>query len=80
MSNKIQMPKPLTDEERRQQAMRLVAQKYESFLTGAVFSALQNPAFDPLSEEQCRTVVQNAKVVADAMMDALYKPKEEKVQ
>lgn len=77
MSNKINMPKPLTEEERRQQAMRLVAQKYESFLNGAVYSMLQNPAFDPMSEAQCRLVVKHAKVVADAMMDALYKPKED---
>lgn len=77
MSNKIQMPKPLTPEEKRQQVARLIAQKYESFLTGAVFNMTQNPAFDPMSEAQCKQLVASAKVIADSMMDALYNPQEE---
>ena len=47
MSNKLHIkPQPLTEDERRQQAMRLAAQKYESFYTGLVFNMVQNPAFD----------------------------------
>lgn len=80
MSNKIQMPKPLTPEEKKRQAMRLVAQKYESFFMGAVFNMLQNPAFDPASADECRKLVANAKTVADTMMEALYKPEEQDPQ
>lgn len=74
MANKIQMPKPLTPEEKRQQAMRLAAQKYEALFTGLLFNMTQNPAFDPSSEEQCGKVVQNAKKMTDTAMDALYLP------
>ena len=76
-NNKIQMPKPLTPEEKRQQVMRLMAQKYESIFTGLLMNMSQNPAFDPLSEGQGALLVENARKMTDLVMDSLYKPKDE---
>lgn len=79
MSNKLHIkPQPLTEDERRQQAMRLAMQKYESFYTGLVFNMVQNPAFDPRNEEDARRLLDNAKMMTDQMMGALYTPKEDK--
>ena len=76
MSNKLHIkPQPPTEDERRQQAMRLAAQKYESFYTGIVFHAVANPAFDPRSTEDGLRIVETAKQMTDAMMNALYLPK-----
>ena len=76
MSNKLHIkPQPPTEDERRQQAMRLAAQKYESFYTGLVFNMVQNPAFDPRNEEDARRLLDNAKMMTDQMMAALYAPK-----
>ena len=76
MSNKLHIkPQPPTEDERRQQAMRLAAQKYESFYTGLVFNMVKNPAFDPRNEEDARRLLDNAKMMTDAMMNALYLPK-----
>lgn len=77
MANKIQMPKPLTPEEKRQQAMRLMAQKYESVFIGLLMNMSQNPAFDPLSEEQGAKLVKSAEKMTETVMDTLYKPKGE---
>ena len=77
MANKIQRPKPLTPEEKRRQALRLMAQKYESVFLGLLMNMSQNPAFDPLSDEQGALLVQNAMKMTDIVMDSLYKPKEE---
>lgn len=77
MSNKLHIkPQPPTEDERRQQAMRLAAQKYESFYTGLVFNMVQNPAFDPREEVDGIRLVQNAKRMADQMMDTLFTPKD----
>lgn len=77
MSNKLHIkPQPPTEDERRQQAMRLAAQKYESFYTGLVFNMVQNPAFDPRNEEDARRLLDNAKRMADQMMDTLFTPKD----
>lgn len=76
MSNKLHIkPQPPTEDERRRQAMRLAAQKYESFYTGLVFNMVQNPAFNPRNEEDARRLLDNAKMMTDQMMAALYLPK-----
>lgn len=79
MSNsiaKMNKPKLLTEDERRQQAMRLAAQKFESFFTGIVIGAVQNPAFDPRNAEDGVKLVEASYKMAEAMMDKLYAPRE----
>lgn len=79
MSNKLHIqPKPPTPEERRQQAQRLIAQKYQSIFEGLVMNMVQNPAFDPRSEADGAAVVRNAERMANAVMEALYVPKEQR--
>ena len=81
MSNKLHInTKPLTEDERRQQAMRLAAQKFESFFTGIVFGAVQNPAFDPRNAEDGVILVESSYKMAEAMMDKLYAPKAKEEQ
>lgn len=81
MSNKLHInTKPLTEDERRQQAMRLAAQKFESFFTGIVFGAVQNPAFDPRNAEDGVKLVEASYKMAEAMMDKLYAPKAKEEQ
>ena len=36
---------------------------------------VQNPAFDPRNEEDARRLLDNAKMMTDQMMAALYAPK-----
>lgn len=77
MSNKLHIkPQPPTEDERRQQAMRLAAQKFESFFTGIVIGAAQNPAFDPRNAEDGVKLVEASYKMAEAMMDKLYTPRE----
>lgn len=62
-------------DKRLQKALRLAGEKYEAFFTGIVFHAVANPAFDPRSTEDGLRVVETAKQMTDAMMNALYLPK-----
>ena len=59
-----------------QKALRLAREKYEAFFTGIVFHAVANPAFDPRSSEDGLRIVETAKQMTDAMMNALYAPKD----
>lgn len=77
MSNKLHIkPQPLTEDERRKQAQRLIAQKYQSIFEGLVMNMVQNPAFDPRRVEDGIALVRNAERMAGEVMNALYIPKE----
>lgn len=60
-----------TAEEIRQQQVRALIQRRESFAQGILFNALHNPALDPMKvapADMARWSVE----VAEALMDALY--------
>ena len=67
------LPKPLraslTDEEKKQQLVRFIAQKREQFATGAVFNMLGNPS---LKEINPKLLAKEAVAIADAMIEELY--------
>lgn len=63
-------------DKRLQKALRIAGEKYEAFFSGIVFHAVANPAFDPRSAEDGLRVVETAKQMTDAMMNALYLPKD----
>ena len=66
--------KPLTPEERQEQAARLYMQKRESIATGVLFNMMHNPAImESCSAEDIAT---KAIEVADAMIEKLYFTKE----
>lgn len=72
-------PRPLSrisEEDQKREAMRLASQKYLAFFEGLVFNMVQNPAFDPREEVDGIRLVQNAKRMADQMMDTLFTPKD----
>ena len=69
--------KPLTAEERQEQAARMYMQKRESIATGVLFNMMHNPAI----MESCSTedIATKAIEVADAVIAKLYfTPKEDK--
>lgn len=63
---KIKSPQPMSEEERRMQVARFLAQKRESFAQGALFNLLQNPSVD------LSTAVKDSVRLADELMDELY--------
>lgn len=70
-------PKPMTAEERKEQALRIVAQQYRSTFQGCVFNLCQNPAFDPYDATRVPKLVATAKAIAEATMDVLFPAPEE---
>jgi len=70
------MPKPLTEEEKKEQVARFFAQKRESFAQGILFNLCQNPSA-PLSDE--KALVDFSLKAADCLVEKLYlvKPDEQ---
>lgn len=70
--------KPLTAEERQEQAARMYMQKRESIATGVLFNLLHNPELLK-SELDPERVADVALEIADKMIEKLYfTPKEDK--
>ena len=67
--------KPLTPEERKEQATRAYMQKRESIATGVLFNLMHNP--NVASNADATALVDTAIEVADKMIEKLYFSKEE---
>ena len=67
--------KPLSPEERQEQAARMYMQKRESIATGILFNMMHNPNISSAGAEQC---VRIAIDMADAFIEKLYFTKEDK--
>lgn len=72
--------RPLTDEEKQQRIMQILTQKRENFslsiLSGMVQGAVTNK---DVTNFQCKSLVDLAVEMADALMEKLYPmPKEDK--
>ena len=73
-------PRPMTDEEKQQRIMQVLMQKREAFsiyiLSGMVQGAVTNK---DVTNIQCKSLVDLAVEMADALMEKLYPmPKEDK--
>lgn len=77
LKGQVREMKPLTAEEREQQAARMYLQKRESITTGVLFNALHNPEIlkaMPMPEELADYAIE----LADKVIEKLYfTPKEE---
>lgn len=70
IKGQVREMKPLTAEEREQQAARMYLQKRESIATGVLYNMMHNPAImESCSAEDLAT---KAIEVADAMLEKLY--------
>ena len=72
--------RPMTDEEKQQRIMQILTQKREAFsisiLTGMLQGAVTNKDVNNI---QCKSLVDLAVAMADALMEKLYPmPKEDK--
>ena len=72
--------RPMTDEEKQQRIMQILTQKREAFslsiLSGMVQGAVTNK---DVTNSQCKSLVDLAVEMADALMEKLYPmPKEDK--
>ena len=72
--------RPMTDEEKQQRIMQILTQKREAFsisiLSGMVQGAVTNK---DVTNTQCKSLVDLAVEMADALMEKLYPmPKEDK--
>ena len=72
--------RPMTDEEKQQRIMQILTQKREAFsisiLSGMVQGAVTNK---DVTNIQCKSIVDLAVEMADALMEKLYPmPKEDK--
>lgn len=78
IKGKVHEMKPLTAEERQEQAARMYMQKRESIATGVLFNLLHNPELLK-SELDPERVADVALEIADKMIEKLYfTPKEDK--
>ena len=76
IKGQVREMKPLTPEERKEQAARAYMQKRESIATGVLFNMMQNN--NVLNEGAApEDVAEYAIKVADAMIEKLYFTKEE---
>lgn len=70
--------RPLTDEEKQQRIMQFITQKREAFsiniLSGMLMGAVTNK---DVTNIQCKSMVDLAVEMADALMEKLYPIKEE---
>ena len=76
IKGKVHEMKPLTPEERKEQATRAYLQKRESIATGVLFNLMHNPELfkAEISPEETANV---AIEIADQMIEKLYFTKEE---
>lgn len=70
IKGQVREMKPLTPEERQEQAARLYMQKRESIATGVLFNLMHNP--NVTSNSDAASLVDVAIEVADRMLEKLY--------
>ena len=76
IKGQVREMKPLTPEERQEQAARLYMQKRESIATGVLFNMVHNSAI--LDSNNAESIAEIAVEIADKMIEKLYfTPKEE---
>lgn len=63
-------PAALTQEERKEQVLRFIAQKRNEIYTGALFNIIQGRG--PLSEQEATAAVESAKTLADKSVAVLF--------
>ena len=69
--------KPLTPEERQEQATRMYMQKRESIATGVLFNLMHNPELLKSDDFTPEGVADAAIQIADKMIEKLYFSKKE---
>ena len=76
IKGKVHEMKPLTAEERQEQAARMYMQKRESIASGVLFNMMHNPAVTDMSAEE---IAETSINIADKYMEKLYfTPQEDK--
>ena len=70
ISGQVREMKPLTPEERKEQAARAYMQKRESIATGVLFNLMHNP--NVTTNADATALVDTAIEVADKMIEKLY--------
>ena len=68
--------KPLTAEERQEQAVRMYVQKRESIATGVLFNLMHNPELLTSDDFTPEGIVEVAIQIADKLIEKLYFNKE----
>ena len=77
IKGQVREMKPLTPEERQEQAARLYMQKRESIATGVLFNLMHNPELLK-ADVTPESIAEQAIEIADKMIEKLYfTPKEE---
>ena len=76
IKGQVREMKPLTPEERQEQATRMYMQKRESIASGVLFNMMHNPAVTDMSAEE---IAETSINIADKFIEKLYfTPKEDK--
>ena len=63
-------PAPLTDEQKKEQALRAAAQKYNALVEGILYNAVQGAGAD-LTPEVAETIFRSARHAADIYLEEL---------
>ena len=73
-------PRPLTEEEKKSQIMRVFMQKRASLAKGILFNLCQAKDINNTTNYECKLMVDVAIEMADHLMEKLYgaKPQEDK--
>lgn len=73
--------KPLTDEEKQQRIMQFLSQKREQFAVNILCNMVQGAVTNKdVTNFQCKSLVDLAVDMADALMEKLYPIKEDKAE
>jgi hypothetical protein len=75
IKGQVREMKPLTPEERQEQAARMYMQKRESIATGVLFNLCRNP--QTTADSSLEALVEASIKMADMMIEKLYFAKEE---
>lgn len=74
IKGQVREMKPLTPEERQEQAARMYMQKKESIATGILFNLCRNPLTNV--DTNLEAIVEASVIMADKMIEKLYFTKE----
>lgn len=69
LKGQVREMKPLTAEEREQQAARMYLQKRESIATGVLYNMMHNPGVTEMSADE---IVDTSISIADKLIEKLY--------
>lgn len=76
IQGKVHEMKPMTPEERKEQATRAYLQKRESIASGILFNLCRNPR--TTEDSDLEALVEAAVIMADKLIEKLYFTKEDK--